>query len=89
MKKKAFFIIISGLSFGEKKRKIVDRSLKNFVIYTGKSFFVKIARPNGLQHYQRETPTQVFSGEYCKIFKNSILIKHLWVDASSYWFIVI
>ena len=27
----------------------------------------------GLQPYCKETPTQVFSGEYCEIFKNSFI----------------
>ena len=31
-----------------------------------------------LEHYWKETPTQVFSCEYCEIFKNSFFIEHLW-----------
>ena len=30
-----------------------------------------------LQFYQKETPTQVFSCKYCKIFKNSFFVEHL------------
>ena len=39
-------------------------------------------RPEGLQLYQKETPTQVFSGDYCEIFKNIFFTKHLWTTAS-------
>ena len=28
---------------------------------------------SGLQLYQKETPTQVFSDEFCEIFKNTFL----------------
>ena len=31
----------------------------------------------GLQLYQKETPTQLFSGEYCEIFKNTYFEEHL------------
>ena len=41
--------------------------LKNFAIFTGKH----------LQLYQKDTPTQVFSCEYCEIFKNTYLEEHL------------
>ena len=34
-------------------------------------------RPEGLQLYYREAATQVFSCEYCKIFKNNFFIEHL------------
>ena len=33
--------------------------------------------PEDPQHYQKETPTQLFSCEYCKIFKNTYFEKHL------------
>ena len=51
--------------------------LKNFAIFTGKHlwrnlFIIKLQawRPEGLQLYQKEAPTQVFSCEYCEILKN-------------------
>ena len=44
--------------------------LKNFAILKHLNF-----RPATLL---KETPTQVFSCEYCKIFKNSFFIEHLW-----------
>ena len=45
--------------------------LKNFVIFTGNhlcwSLFI-----------EKETPKQVFSCEYCELFKNRFFIEHLW-----------
>ena len=43
------------------------------------SLFHKVV---GLQLYQKETPTQVFFGEYCEIFKNLYFEKHLRTTAS-------
>ena len=40
----------------------------------------------GLQFYQKETPTQVFSYEYCKIFKNTYFKEHLKTPAHEYRF---
>ena len=47
--------------------------LKNFVIFTGKHlcgdlFFIKVAGFSGL--YLKRTSTQIFSGEYWRIYKN-------------------
>ena len=49
-------------------------------IYAGVSFPIKI-KPSGLQLCQIETPTQVFSWQYCEIFKKSYFDKHLWTAA--------
>ena len=35
----------------------------------------KSSRPDGLQLYERETPAQMFSCEYCEIFKNSFFYR--------------
>ena len=35
-----------------------------------------------VQLYQKVTPTQVFSYEFCKIFKNTYFVKHFWTAAS-------
>ena len=35
------------------------------------SLFLKSCRLSGLQLYLKETPAQVFSCEYCQIFKNT------------------
>ena len=56
--------------------------LENFAIFTGKrlcSFFNKNA---GLQLYRKETPAQVFSYEFCQIFKNTFIEEHLSTVAS-------
>ena len=52
--------------------------LKNFAIFTGKQlfwslFFNKNASLQSCNFIKKETTTQVFSCEYCKIFKNTIL----------------
>ena len=70
--------------------------LKNFAIFTGKRqcsslYLKKVARdtvgnqwnlPLCLQLYWKETPTQLFSCEYCEVFKGSFFIEHLLVAAS-------
>ena len=43
---------------------------------------VKKERCSGLQLYYKETPTQVFYCEYCKIFKDSNSEEHLRPTAS-------
>ena len=37
----------------------------------------------GLQLYQKQTPTQVLSCEYCEIFKNTYFEEHLQTAASA------
>ena len=37
-----------------------------------------------LQPYQEETPTRMFSSEYCKIFKNTYFEEHLLTTASDF-----
>ena len=61
--------------------------LKNFAIFTGKHqcwspFYRKLQVLKPAQVYQKETPTQVFSCEYCEIFKNSFLYRTTMVVAS-------
>ena len=55
--------------------------LKNFAIstenvYVGVSF-LKSCRSEGVHFYEKETPTQVFSCEYCEVFKASCFEKYL------------
>ena len=54
--------------------------LKNFAYFTGKrlcwSLFSIKSKPSGLQHYYTETPTQMFSSEICKNFKNTDFQEH-------------
>ena len=54
-------------------------AFKNFAKVTGKHlrqslFFNKV-------FIKKETPAQVFSCEYCEIFKNTFFIEHLWTTA--------
>ena len=54
---------------------------KNFAIFTGKhlcwSLFLIKLQTSGLQLYQKEIPTQVFSCEICELFKNTYFEQHL------------
>ena len=57
--------------------------LTNFVKFTGKGlcqslFFKKVA----CKFYKKETLAQVFSSEFCKIFKNSFFTEHQRTTAS-------
>ena len=45
------------------------------------SLFDKVA---GLQFFQKETPTQVFSCEYCEIFKDSFFNRTPLIAASGF-----
>ena len=68
--------------------------LRNFAIFTGKHlcwslFLIKLKASHakvwfqwGLQLYSKETLTQVFSYEYCKISKKTYFEKYLWMAAS-------
>ena len=50
------------------------------------SFFTKPRKMflrKSLQHYKKETLVQVFSCEFCEIFKNTFLKEHLWTTAST------
>ena len=44
--------------------------LKNFTIFAGKLLYLNL-------FYYKENPTQVFSNEYCDIFKNTFFSGHL------------
>ena len=46
--------------------------LKNFAIFSVKHLCWSL-----FFSYQKETPTQVLSWEYCKIFENSFFVEHL------------
>ena len=55
--------------------------LKFFLIFTEKclcwSSFFDSYSPFALKLYYKETPTQVFSSEYCETFKNTYFEEHL------------
>ena len=62
--------------------------LKNFTKFTGKhlyqSLFLIKLQASDLQLYGKETLAQVFSCEFCEIFKNTFFTGHLWATASGY-----
>ena len=77
------------MKYSREEGKSLDRSsqrrcsakkcvLKNFAIFTGKQLF------KDLQFYEKETLTQVFFCEYCKIFKNTYFEEHLRTVASAW-----
>ena len=59
-------------------------ALKNFLIFTEKTpvLFFFLIKLQAFRLYQKETPTQVFSCEYCEIFKSNYFEEHLRMTAS-------
>ena len=55
--------------------------LNIFASFTGKHLWHL-----GLQLYSKETPTQAFSGEICKNFRNTYFEEHLWTTASECYY---
>ena len=73
MKRIPFFLTKKGSLLKSSHRK---SSIK-------KLFFpISLQKPSWLQHYQKQTPTQVFSCEYCEIFKSTYFDGHLQTAAS-------
>ena len=56
--------------------------LRNLVVFTGKHLHWSL-------FFKKETPTQVFSCEYCKIFQNSFFYRALLVAGSNYFFAMV
>ena len=60
--------------------------LKNYIIFTKNTCaevsLQKSCKSEGVHHYKKETPTQVFSCEYCKDFKNTFFYRTYPVAAS-------
>ena len=56
--------------------------LKNFTKFTGKHLCQRPLLPGACSFIKKETLAQVFSWEYCGIFKNTFLIEHLQTTAS-------
>ena len=54
--------------------------LNNFAIFSGKHLCPSVFL--GSPFYEKETPTQVFSSEYCEIFNKTYLIEHLQTAAA-------
>ena len=79
---------LSQMKFrGSHRRFSVKKSvLKNCSIFTGKhlcwTIFLTKLQARRSQLFWEETPTQVFSCEYCKILKKTFLAEHLRTTAS-------
>ena len=56
--------------------------LKNFALFTKKCLCWSLFLIKGLELYQKQTSTQVFSCGYCEIFKKSFFYRALLVVAS-------
>ena len=80
-----------NLFFDLQQRCSVKKSVpKNFANSTGKYLCwnllsLKSQALQGLQLYQKDSPTQVFSCEICKTFKNTCFVEHLQAAASGSW----
>ena len=62
------------------RRYFIEKSvLKNFATFTGKHLCWSLSFNKGLK---KETPTQLFSCEYCKMIKSTYFEEHLQTDAS-------
>ena len=59
--------------------------LKNFINFIGKHMCGYLfSAITGLQFLEKETPTQLFSSEFCEIFKNTLFTEHFRTTASGY-----
>ena len=80
-----------NLFFDLQQRCSVKKSVpKNFANSTGKYLCwnllsLKSQALQALQLYQKDSPTQVFSCEICKTFKNTCFVEHLPAAASGSW----
>ena len=75
-----------GAEAAVRRGSIKKMFFKNFAKFTGKqiyriSFFDKVAIA-GCNFIKKETPIQMFSCEFCEIFKNTFLPEHLQTTAS-------
>ena len=48
------------------------------------SLSIKVAGLEACNFIKKEIVAQVFSCEFCEIFKNTFFIEHLWMTASDY-----
>ena len=65
--------------------------LKNFANFTGKQLSRLKREPKNLIypcslhfHYKRDSCTQLFFSELCRIFKNTFLLEHSWASTSGF-----
>ena len=71
----------SSSSLSSRHKSIQKAVLKNFAKFTGRhlcrSLFWKNCWAESLQRYQKETPAQLFSSEFCEILKTTNFEEHL------------
>ena len=70
------FVNVTILNFNKRKE-------KKELVRTGSRLKVPdptfpVCRAEGLQFYQKETPTQVFSCNYCEVLKKPLFTEYLW-----------
>ena len=80
----------SNIRSSHQRWSIKKGATKNFAKYTCKkmcrSLFLIKLQASGLQPYlEREPVAQVFSFEFCEIFKNTYFTKHLRTTTSEIW----
>ena len=63
------FLDISDITF--QRFSSFSNSGINISVAPWAAVFTDVFQPEGLQSYQKETPTQLLCCEYCKLFKNS------------------
>ena len=57
--------------------------LRNFTKFTGKHLCRTLFfKPKACNFIKKETPAQMFSCEFCEIFRNTFFTEHLWKTAS-------
>ena len=80
-----FYLLLSLKMFSQKKsvlRQILKKLLMNILQNSHERIWQR-CRPGGMKLYWKETPIQVFSCEFCEIFKNTQFEEHLWTTASA------
>ena len=76
-----FEIFFQSFRSSHQRCSIIKGVPKHFAKFTGKNlcqilFFNKVADPGNL--IKKEALAQVFSGEFCEIFKNTFVTEHFW-----------
>ena len=79
--------LLTAIRSSHRRCSIKNGVLKNFAKLTGKHLcqslvFNKVA-DSACNFIKKETLVQVFSCEFCKIFKNTFYTEHLWTTASA------
>ena len=82
-----FFFFFAAMSATDSlfllMKNVAPNFLYHFLQSLKKCSWERASLRNSLQHYQKETLAQVFSCEFCEIFKNTFLKEHLRTTAST------